>query len=216
MKNNTIKIIISIYFIITLVIAGFLLSTVIQTGANINESKEELEEIYREYEVVRDELKRLNNEEYMKVLSEAFTPTQLLSIKERYTDYALQINGRAIDPDRSIIEIGSNNLKLSFYEKFNPEIYNLFPERFIHEVSLFSDTDYREMEKINSFINIYTNQATYVESSEILLSGEGIMKHYYFENIQPGEIITLDIQYQLAQKMGLDDGTLEIFYSRTD
>jgi len=216
MNKNFLKSLIMLYIVVSLTVSGILFSSIIRTQREINDSKEELGEVFEEYLEHRNQLEMINKELYMEVLDETFSASQLLQLKERYTSYALQVNGKVITGNKSVIELNSNSAVITFFEKFDIGIGNVFPDKILYDISLFSDNNYKDMKKINDLIFIYTNQATYEEKSEILLSGDGIMKHYYFENLQPGEIITLDIHHELSQKIGLDDGTIEIFYSKTN
>ena len=63
-----------------------------------------------------------------------------------------------------------------------------------------------------SIIKITSNSAKVNTVLDNTQSGQTMS--YTFNNVRPGEIITLEIDPKLADKIGLNDNVIEIFYNK--
>ncbi len=100
----------------------------------------------------------------------------------------------------------SPSVTVVLFENYNTKILNILPKKLIVSGSML------RTKKISSIINISTNKAKM--KSELKSTEFGQYLNFSFSGVKAGEIITLDINPILAEKLGLKTNVLEIIYNK--
>jgi len=196
------------YFTICAIAFAVLLLVAFNTNKEYTGQRNLLQENFANYTVAVEKLEAKNQELYSQRILGSFTQPQLVRMKEKFNRYALLINNNHIKENTYTFESKTDKIVITFYERFERDSFFPFPGDLVHSISMINE------ETIENLIRIYTNEAEYSFRTELAEDGRKV--HVDFNNVNPGEIITLDIAFDFAKKLGLDDGSLEIFYARTN
>lgn len=196
----------SILIICVLILSGLTyLITNLYNESNI--LLEQRNEVLNTYNKEKELLKTKNIESYASRLENAFTEEQILKIITKVTKYSISINNKSLSKNEETFYSNNKKTVISFYEKYNRDAIDL--------VTLSLLRKYSKISVLNSknLIKIYTNNATYKISEQILDDGRKLI--IQFDNIGDGEIITLDIESGFAKILGLEVNSIEIFHNKT-
>ncbi len=189
-----------------IVIAG-LMVLVFSLSGRISVSNKARNESFKIVEAKQAVIDKANNEMYTARLSGAFTDAQLMKMKDKFTEYAIYVNNVVVKGGTSVIYSKTENISVSFYEKYSTDAKKFFP---LDTLRKYCKIAQDVLEK-NVIIN--TNEADYKITTLMLDTGRKVTLD--FSNVKAGEIIAIDMQYDMAKALGLDDGSIEIFYNVT-
>lgn len=189
------------------IIIALLIYYLVGVTGDLQKANEIRDEVFEEYRMVSRILQDENNALYKERLEGAFTKEQILKMKERHTSYALLVNNRHISGDTSIINSTTDRIVVTFVERFSTKGMEILPLEILYDYSYILE------DELENRIFISTNEATYTISTQMVEDGRRVSLH--FDNVYPGEIITLDTTFEFSQMLDLDDGSVEIFYTIT-
>lgn len=141
-------------------------------------------------------------------LKGAFTEKQLVAMIEQFVEYELYVNNQKIGENQTIFYSKTPSIRITFYERFDKEALKLFSS------STLMDTSKIRKEFLDKNIIISTTASEYGEY-KIEQTPQGIRTDINFTGVKAGEIISLDVNYQFAKLIKLEDARLEIFYNIT-
>lgn len=150
-------------------------------------------------------LESKNNDLYYDRLKRAFTGEQLSAMIGRNVTYTLSINHKQVSSSAPIVYSGTPDIVVTLCENFGRSAERLFPEELLQEMS-----SLREAE-LASVLRISTNEAVF--DTTFQTTEDGIRTDIRFADVKPGEIITLDMDPDFAESLGLVENIVEVFYN---
>ena len=198
-SNKVLKCILVIYSIILLVLliitATLLNNLIVSSTENKNASAH--------YYFLSNEMKSENLNMFEKRLLDGFDSDQLKNISQKYLKYMLSINGEQFVS--SPVFSTSPNISVTVSEAYDPNIESFLPKSIIKYGTILNKDDAMSLLKIST--------TTAKVSTELDSADNKKWIAYNFSNVKAGEIITLEVEPSLAEKMGISDNTIEIIYN---
>lgn len=191
---------ISFVIIIAALLAAFLFITNKKNIVN-----KENQAIHSRIETIKRELLKNNKILLEDRLTSNFTKEQLIKIAQKYLNYSLAINGQYIE-EKDTFYSDSPNITITLKEECDKNATDILPESIMNYGSLINQEDAEKLIKISS-----------VTKSLPLVFDTSEYKRqltYRFSKVKPGEIITLEIDPVLAEKLNLTNNIIEIFYNK--
>lgn len=196
-----------LFIIACLVIITGLLFLVFNLSGRISVSNKARNESFKIVEAKQAIIDKANNEMYTTRLTGAFTDVQLMKMKDKFTEYAIYVNNVVVKGGTSVIYSKTENISVSFYEKYTNDAKRFFPLDILRKYCKIAQ------DVLEKNVTINTNEADYKISTLMLDTGRKVTVD--FSNVKAGEIIAIDMQYDMAKALGLEDGSIEIFYNVT-
>lgn len=169
--------------------------------ANIKKSS-----VYNKYFSMQTKMKNKNEEALAKILSSSFKKSQLVNIVQKFSTYTLIINDEKITKEKETIISETPKIKISLFENYGNDTLENIPKKIIEMASVLKKN------RIGTLVRITTTKAK--AKKKIVNIDNGKLFSCNFRNVKPGEIITMEIEPKLAEKIGLENTVIEIFYSK--
>jgi hypothetical protein len=201
-KNKTFVVLLTLAVI---VLAGFIVAVVIASN-EVGAVSKKNSAAYQNYTAISAKMKIENEKALEKALLMNFTKQQLTSIVQNDTKYTLIINGKEYDKKSTTVFSESPDIYILLFENFGENIRDIMPKNVIEIGSRLS------LKSAQTLIKIRTTKATVKTSLSDL--GSSKMLTYKFKNVKTAEIITLQVDPIITEKLGLDNSLIEIIYNK--
>lgn len=198
-------------FVIAAAICIGLLVFLIVNAASINHNystiNDQKNEAFRQYKSLLAKLETMDADQYNQRFMNGFNPTELTKISESFLQYDLYINSVLLKKGQTTIQSGTKDISIVLIEKYSAKAGNNLPASVLEYGS-------RAKSYLKSPIfKIMTTKSKFDATLRKRAEGDGYRLVYGFTNVNPGEIITVDIDKEIAKKLGLNQPGFEIIYS---
>ncbi len=199
------KIFFSFVAVLSLVLVGLIVALAI-ASSNVGTAIEKKNVQYQKYSKLNIKMLDENSKALIKTVNQNFSGSQIGRVVEKNSTYTLIVNSKKVDKNTVTYYANSPSVTVVLFENYNTKILNILPKKLIVSGSML------RTKKISSIINISTNKAKM--KSELKSTEFGQYLNFSFSGVKAGEIITLDINPILAEKLGLKTNVLEIIYNK--
>lgn len=202
--NN--KLVVGIFLAVTIVlITGFTIGAVVtaqrvQAATAVNDDAREL------YNAINAKMYAENMTAFEKSLRGSFSEQQLGRIAQSDIRYGITINGDQVEKNTEIYESTRPTVAVLLSESYGRAVLNLLPSSILEMGSILNLKDADKLIKITYQRGDAVNR--------LYEFGYGKSLSYQVSDLQPGDIVTIEIAPWLAQKMEMEDNIIEVFYSR--
>ena len=196
-----------VYLALSLLVIVGLVIVVVKLYGWTSSSAEERDDAFRLLEDAEQKLEARNAELYEQRLDGAFTDEQIVALTEQFVEYDLYVNNRKVEEDQTIVYSQTPRVMITFYEKFGKDARKLFPDNVLYKTSKVA----RAVLEEKILVSVTKSEFEFKE----MVTEEGIRTDLVFGGVEPGEIITLDLDYEFSELLGLQDSSIEIFYNVT-
>lgn len=198
------------YFIPFVSICAFLLF-ILTVGTAIMSSKKDAAIIkntaaLQQYNDVNAKMKTENLKAFEITLKASFTKEQLIKIAQHQTIYSLSINGTNIAKNTDIIYSERPTVAILISENFGRDALQILPRNIIEMGSVV------ELKSASKLIKVSYGKADMKTKLYNYYYGKSLS--YLISNLKPGDIITIEVLPEVAEKIGLADNIIEIFYNK--
>ena len=198
-SNKVLKNILIIYSIILLI----LLIATVSLLRNLVVSSTENRNASAHYDFLSNEIKSDNLATFEKTLFGGFNSDQLKKISQKYLKYTLSVNGEQFVS--SPVYSASPNISVVVTEAYDPRTEAFLPQNIIEYGTILSKDDAMSLLKIQTTTAKVNTELDYADNKKWIA--------YNFNNVKAGEIITIEVEPSLADKMGISDNTFEVIYN---
>ncbi len=196
-----------VYLSTSLVVIIGLLIGIVKLYGVAKASAAERNDAFRLFLDASERLEQKNLGLYESRLKGAFTEEQLSALTGQFVSYDLYINNRKVEDDQTIVYSQTPYIRITFYEKFDQNIRELFPESILIQTSEIAG------DSLADRILVSVTESDYLIEERV--TEDGIRKDLIFNGVEPGEIVTLDMDYEFSELIGLSNSSIEIFYNVT-
>jgi hypothetical protein len=158
------------------------------------------------YNSVNAKMKAENIKAFEKTLKASFSRVQLVKIAQYKTKYGININGTPVGKNTNKIISERSTVSILISENYSRVSLDSLPRSIIEMGSVM------ELKSASTIVKVSYGKATLKTRLYNYYYGKSLS--YLVTGLKPGDIITLEILPEIAQKIGLEDNVIEIFYNK--
>lgn len=154
-----------------------------------------------------DKLYSENMAAFEKTLLGSFSDPQLIRIAQKNCKYGIQINGTALGMNETVVYSERPTVAVLLSENYGKDTLNLLPRSIVEKGSIIT------LDKAPSLIKVtYSDGATMENNVYDYFYGKTLS--YLVSGLKAGDIVTIEVDPEIAKKIGLTDNIIEIFYNK--
>ncbi len=143
---------------------------------------------------------------FEKILLASFEEPQLVKIAQNNSKYGIMINGESLAKNENTVYSERPTIAVLLSENYGKTSLNLLPRNIVEIGSIIS------LDKADSLIKVMYGEATLETKVYDYYYGKTLS--YLVSGIKPGDIVTIEVAPEIAEKIGLTDNIIEIFYNK--
>ena len=153
-----------------------------------------------------DKLYAENMTAFEKILLGSFSENQLVRIAQKNTNYGISINGEPLGKNESIVYSQRPTVAVLLSENYGKDSLNYLPRSVLDKGSIIN------LANAPSLIKVTYSDAQLENNIYDFYYGKTLS--YLVSDLKPGDIVTIEINPEIAAKMEIEDNIIEIIYNK--
>lgn len=159
-----------------------------------------------EFNKANDKLFAENMASFEKILLGSFSEKQLVQIAQKNTNYGVSINGTPLGKNESVVYSERPTVAVLLSENYGKNSLNYLPRSVLEKGSIIT------IANAPSLVEVTFGEAKLENNVYDFYYGKTLS--YLVSGLKPGDIVTIEINPEIALKMELEDNIIEIIYNK--
>lgn len=159
-----------------------------------------------EFNKANDKLYAENMAAFEKILLGSFSENQLVRIAQKNTKYGISINGTPLGKSESVVYSERPTVAVLLSENYGKDALNYLPRSVLVKGSII------DLANAPSLIDVTYGEAKMENNIYDFYYGKTLS--YLVSDLKAGDIVTIEINPEIAAKMEMEDNIIEIIYNK--
>lgn len=159
-----------------------------------------------EFNKANDKLFAENMTAFEKILLGSFSEQQLVRIAQKNTKYGISINGTPLGKNESIVYSQRPTIAVLLSENYGKDSLNYLPRSVLEKGSIIA------LANAPSLIEVTYGEGKLENNVYDFYYGKTLS--YLVSDLKAGDIVTIEINPEIAKKMQMEDNIIEIIYNK--
>jgi hypothetical protein len=164
------------------------------------------DESLKAFNEANDKMLSENMAAFEKTIFGSFTEQQIIKIGQKNSNYGISINGDPLGLSESVVYSDRPTVAVLLSENYGKDSLNYLPRSVIEKGSII------DLKNAESLIKVTHGDAKLENNVYDYFYGKTLS--YLVSDLKPGDIVTIEVNPDIARKIGMEDNIVEIFYNK--